>query len=431
MQNTPASSMASDAQGGQEYPWLASYPEEADWYQEFSAAPLFKILDEAAATHPDTVCTNFLGSIITYREIAQRVDATARALQEIGVARGDRVGLFLPNSPTFIIYYYAILKTGATVVNYNPLYSIEELAFQVRDSGTKLMVTLDLKVLFDKVDALIGDGVLDRAIVASFRNLLPSAKSVLFRLFKSRELAQPDKSANADHLKLDSEIVDLEANAPFTPQHIDPYEDLAVIQYTGGTTGTPKGAMLTHANLSIQTQQVKAWGTHLDDGTERFFGALPFFHVFAMTVVMNSAIARKSEMILMPRFVLDDALKLISKTKPTVMPGVPTLFNAMLEHPKLSSFDLSSLKFCISGGAALPIDVKTRFEDLTGAKLVEGYGLSETAPVATCNPAYGSSKRARLVSRFRRHESHFAILKIPPRRSRAVRRAKCALPAHR
>jgi long-chain acyl-CoA synthetase len=178
----------------------------------------------------------------------------------------------------------------------------------------------------------------------------------------------------------------------FETAQIEPEEDIAVLQYTGGTTGTPKGAMLTHANVTINVQQVSDWAPELADAEERMMAILPFFHVFAMTVVMNYGIWRAAELVIMPRFVLDDALKLISKTKPSVMPGVPTLFNAIINHQKLDSFDLSSLKFCLSGGAALPLEVKNRFESLTGCKLVEGYGLSETSPVLTSNPLIGPVK---------------------------------------
>ena len=168
--------------------------------------------------------------------------------------------------------------------------------------------------------------------------------------------------------------------------------DVAVLQYTGGTTGTPKGAMLTHANISVNCQQGAAWATNLESGQERTLAALPFFHVFAMTAVMNFALQEGAEIVIMPRFVLDDAMKLIDKTKPTVMPGVPTMFIAMLNHPKLKSFDLSSLKYCVSGGAPLPVDVKERFEKVTGCKVVEGYGLSEASPSVTCNPVEGPVK---------------------------------------
>jgi long-chain acyl-CoA synthetase len=176
------------------------------------------------------------------------------------------------------------------------------------------------------------------------------------------------------------------------PVAIDPMKDVAVLQYTGGTTGTPKGAMLTHANVYVNVQQVSSASPDLADGVERVLGVLPFFHVFALTVVMNLGIAHAAEIIIMPRFALDDALKLIDKTRPTIMPGVPTLFNAIMNHPQIGSFDLSSLKFCLSGGAALPIEVKQRFEAVTGCKVVEGYGLSESSPVVTCNPLEGPVK---------------------------------------
>jgi long-chain acyl-CoA synthetase len=174
-----------------------------------------------------------------------------------------------------------------------------------------------------------------------------------------------------------------------TPVALDLMRDVAVLQYTGGTTGTPKGAMLTHANLSANVAMMRAWALNCSEGEERVMGVLPFFHVFGMTTVMNFAISIGAEMVLMPRFEILQALKLINATKPTVMPGVPTLFNAMMLHPKLKKYDLSSLKFCISGGAALPVELKREFEKLSGCKLVEGYGLSETAPVATCNPIMG------------------------------------------
>jgi long-chain acyl-CoA synthetase len=335
-------------------------------------------------------CTNFFGRTLDYAEIGRLTERTAAGLQKLGVKKGTKVGLFLPNSPTFIIYYFAVLKCGGTVVNYNPLYTVDELAFQVEDSGTELMVTLDLKMLFDKVEALLQSGTLSRAIVCSFPALLPPVKSVLYRLLKSSNLARPLASPVAAKIIPGADV--LQHGERPQPVAISPYEDIAVLQYTGGTTGTPKGAMLTHANVHINTQQVAAWAPELEQADERILAILPFFHVFAMTGVMNLGIAKASEIVIMPRFVLDDALKLIDKTKPTIMPGVPTLFNAIMNHPRLKNYDLSSLKFCISGGAPLPVEVKTQFQKLTDCKLVEGYGLSEASPVVTCNPFEGPVK---------------------------------------
>jgi long-chain acyl-CoA synthetase len=371
-------------------PWLSRYPAGVDWDMPLEVAPLHSLLDDAVGRHGNLPCTHFLGKTLPYAEIGQLVEHAAAGLQRLGVKKGTKVGLFLPNSPTFIIYFFATLKAGGTVVNYNPLYTVRELADQIKDSDTELMVTLDLKVLFDKVDDLLQSGVLARAIVCSFPALLPAAKAALFRLFKSKDLARPLTSPAADRIVLEGDVIGEGGSPAKVP--IDPLTDVAVLQYTGGTTGTPKGAMLSHANVYVNVQQVSAWAPDLVDGAERVLGVLPFFHVFALTVVMNFCIGKAAEIIIMPRFSLDDALHLIDRTKPTVMPGVPTLFNAMTHHPKVQNHDLSSLKFCLSGGAALPLEVKERFQSLTGCKVVEGYGLSEASPVATCNPLDGPVK---------------------------------------
>jgi long-chain acyl-CoA synthetase len=377
---------------GQEpaHPWLKRYPAGVDWNAALTPQAVYDLLATAVQKYPTRPCANFLGKTLTYQEIGQRAAQAAAGLKALGVRKGTSVGLLLPNCPTYLIYYYGILQAGGTVVNYNPLYTLEELTFQLRDSQTELLVSLDLKLLFDKVEALLAAGTLKRAIVASFPALLPGAKSVLFKLFRSKDLARPDKSPVAAKLIADAKVMDHAPDA--RPVPVDPENDVAVLQYTGGTTGTPKGAMLTHANISINCQQGAAWAVNLQPGQERALAALPFFHVFAMTAVMNFAVSQGAELVIMPRFVLDDAMKLIDKNKPTVMPGVPTMFNAILNHPRLKSFDLSSLKYCVSGGAPLPVELKQRFEQLTGCKVVEGYGLTEASPSVTCNPVEGPVK---------------------------------------
>lgn len=372
------------------YPWLAHYPAHADWHEQFEAKPLYCLIDDAVQRFGDRPATNFLGKSLTYRDIGRLVDRAAAGLVRLGVTKGTKVGLMLPNSPTFIIYYFGIAKAGGTVVNFNPLYTVEELARQIEDSGTEIMVTLDLKILFDKIETLLAQDKLPRAIVASFRALLPGAKSVLFRLFKGRDLAWPGASPTSGRIIRDADVLDNDGK--ITPPPIDPLTDVAVLQYTGGTTGVPKGAMLTHANVYINVHQSVAWVSGIRPGAERVLGALPFFHVFAMTAVMNFSIAIGAEIVIMPRFVLADAMALITKTKPTFMPGVPTMFVAMLNHPKLGSFDLSSLKFCLSGGAPLLLETKRQFERLTGCKVVEAYGLSEASPGVTINPLDGPVK---------------------------------------
>ncbi len=209
-------------------------------------------------------------------------------------------------------------------------------------------------------------------------------------MFKAKDLARPTASPVADKLVLESAL--MANDGRYVPTSIDPSSEVAVLQYTGGTTGTPKGAMLTHANVYLNVRQVAAWCPDLERGTEKVLGVLPFFHVFAMTVVMNFGIAMAAEIVIMPRFVLDEALKLIDKARPSIMPGVPTLFNAILNHPKIKSHDLTSLEFCLSGGAPLPLEVKQKFEAVTGRRLVEGYGLSEASPVVTVNPLEGTVK---------------------------------------
>jgi len=367
-----------------QHPWVASYPPGVSWDQHFTPRPLYTLLDEAVAAHAHRPCTNFLGKVTTYGEIGDLVDRAAAGLQKLGFGRGSRIGLFLPNSPTYLVYYYAILKIGGIVVNYNPLYAVEELIKQVKDSETELMVTLDLAVLFEKVEALLKAGVLPRAVVCSFPGLLPATKSILFRMFKGKQLAQVNKSPVADRIIFEAEVLGNGGRPELPP--IDPENDLAVLQYTGGTTGIPKGAMLTHANLYVNVLQVAAFAPELETARHRVLAVLPFFHVFAMTVVLNFGVMKAAEMILMPRFVLEEAMELIEDLKPSILPGVPTLFNALMNHPRFASLDVSSLRYCLSGGAALPVEVKQRFEKLTGCKLVEGYGLSETSPVVTANP---------------------------------------------
>lgn len=365
------------------YPWIQSYPEGVAWDIPLKPESLSAVLERSVARFPDRTCTNFLGRKTSYAEIGAHVDRAAKGLQSLGVGKGTKVGLLLPNCPAFVIFYFAILKTGATVVNCNPLYTTQELDHQITDSETELLVTLDLAVLFDKASALLERGNLKKAIICPFTGMLPPLKSFLFRLLKSKTLAYTTSGRAPSRIVFESDVLD--NDGAFKRVKIAPKSDVAVLQYTGGTTGTPKGAMLTHANLTVNIQQVEAWATNLGD-EEKILGVIPLFHIFAMTTVLNFGVARGFEMVLVPKFDLDQALNLIGKIRPSIFPGVPTIYNAILHHPKANSTDLSSLKFCISGGAALPVEVKRGFERLASCELVEGYGLSETSPVATCNP---------------------------------------------
>ena len=381
---------AQPAQPPARYPWLKTYPKNVDWNAPLKGVPLQSLLEKTAADYGSRVCSNFMGKTLTYAEINGLANKVAAGLQKRGVRKGVNVGLLLPNTPTFIIFYYGILKAGGTVVNFNPLYTVEELSHQARDARLQMMVTLDLAALFPKAQAVLANNAVDSLVIAPFAPLLPGLKSVLFKLLKKKDVADWRASPHGNRIIDYNNLIDNDGRPD--PVSIDPVNDVAVLQYTGGTTGTPKGAMLTHANLSINAQQAALWAPELVQGGERVMGILPFFHVFAMTSVMNFAIAKAATMILVPRFELKEGLKLIRKVKPTVMPGVPTLYNALMNSADLRPGDLASLKFCISGGAPLPIEIKRGFEKISGCHLVEGYGLSETSPSATCNPIAGVSK---------------------------------------
>ncbi|MGI9434159.1 MAG: long-chain-fatty-acid--CoA ligase, partial [Geminicoccaceae bacterium] len=363
------------------YPWEAHYPKGLTWDEDLGELPLYTLLDQAVETYGNRPCLDFLGRKSTYKEIGHMVDRAAKGLQELGVRRGTRVGLFLPNCPYYVIAFFAVLKAGGTIVNFNPLYAEREIARQIDDSHTTIMVTLNIRGMYPKAAARLADTCLEKIIVGSMGGLLPWRERTLFALLKRKEIA--DVIHDEHHITFKK----LSANdGKFEPAAIDPGNDIAVLQYTGGTTGLPKGAELTHAALYANTQQVRIWATEAKAGHEKVVGVLPLFHVFGMTAVMNSSLASGFEIILQPRFRLDQLLKLIDQQKPTVMLGVPTMYSAINGSKLLADYDLSSLKYCISGGAPLPSKVQQDFERVTGCTLVEGYGLTEAGPVCTINP---------------------------------------------
>ena len=373
---------------GAAQPWLAGYPGNVDWHAEIPVRPLYALLDEAVARYAERCCIDFLDKRYSYREIGELANRVAKGLRRLGVKRGAKVGLFLPNCPYAVIFYYGILKAGGTVVNFNPLYAERELIHQIEDSDTEIMVTLDLKALCGKLLPLVKKTGLKTVIVCSMAAILPFPKNILFPVAKRKEIA---RFADGDRTVSFDEVV---ANdGAVVPPEIDPRTEIALLQYTGGTTGVPKGAMLTHANAVANAMQLRLWAPALGGQAEKILGVLPLFHVFAMTVVMNHGLLLGAEMILLPRFDLKQLLKTIDKKKPTVFVGVPTLYAAINNAKETASTNLRSLKYCISGGAPLPLEVKHRFEELSGCVLVEGYGLSETAPVATCNPFLGENRR--------------------------------------
>ena len=337
------------------------------------------LLDQTVARTPEAPALDFLGRRYTYRQLGELVTRAARGLQTLGVKAGDRVGLCLPNTPYFPIFYFAALKLGAVIVNFNPLYVERELEFQIKDSGTTVMVTVDLAQIHGKLAKVAVSSGLRKIVVCPFAAALPAAKGLLFSLFKRGDVGR----WRGDDLHVGYFELMSERTAPTLPK-VDPGE-VAVIQYTGGTTGQPKGATLTHANLSANCAQVIHHVGEIETA-QRIVGVLPLFHVFALTYVLNYGVAIGAELVLLPRFELGAALKTVRSRKVTNFPAVPTIYSAINNAPARVRGDLSSLQYCISGGAPLPVEVKAKFEQLTGCTVVEGYGLSETSPVVSTNP---------------------------------------------
>ena len=368
-------------------PWLGVYPKGLDWNMAIEERAVFALLDEAALRYPDHCAIDFLGKRSSYRGLAGLVARAVCGFRKLGVQKGVRVGLFLPNCPYYVIAFFAILKAGGTVVNFNPLYAEQELLHQIEDSETEILVTLDLDRLQRKIAGLAGRCRLRRIIVCSMLAALPFPKDLGFRLFKWRELARiaPDGL----YMPFDALIAN---DGECEVAAVDPGVDLAALQYTGGTTGTPKGVRLTHANLHANALQISRWFTGAEQGRERILAVLPLFHAFGMTAIMNLALALGGALIMLPRFDPRELLRTIERTRATLLLGVPTIFRALVEFPAIGRYDLSSLKVCVSGGNSLPADLQERFEALTRCRLAEGYGLTECSPVVACNPFEGAGK---------------------------------------
>lgn len=317
----------------------------------------------------------------------EQVDRLATALHKQGVQKQDRVALFLPNCPQSVIAYYAALRLGAIVVQINPLYVERELKYQLEDAGVEILIALDL--LYPKIRNIRGTVPLKQVILTSIKDYLPFPLNRLYTLkqFKDRSRIKIRKEEEVLYL------TELIKEHPSAPPNIEVKpQDIALLQYTGGTTGTSKGVILTHRNLVVNAVQCRNGLPKLRDGEETVLAVLPFFHVFGMTVAMNLAIYAGFSMVLLPRFEVAKVLKAIDKYKPTFFPGVPTMYVAINNYPKLHRYDLSSLKFCLSGAAPLPLEVMERFEAITGSRIVEGYGLTEASPVTHCNPVWGLRK---------------------------------------
>lgn len=374
-------------------PWTDSYLHPTQWNQHFEPLSVHDMFLRAASQMGKAPLADFMGRKYRYDEMAANVRQFARGLQLRGIGQGQKVGLFLPNVPHYIIAYYGTMLAGATVVNFSPLYTVDELSHQVADSGTAILVTVSAAALLPTAMKVLNQSSLKQLIVGSVAEALSPIKSIAYRLFKRNEIAAiPD----------DARIIEFAGfmanDGQCEPWPCDPEKDVAQLQYTGGTTGTPKGAMLTHQNISANARQINLLDPHsrinnpANAFTDRILGVLPFFHVFANATVLNRTINNGGEIVMLPRFEAKAALAAINRTKVTSLPGVPTMYQALLDHPDIARTDFSSLRACISGGAPLAAELKSRFERRSGAVVIEGYGLTESSGVISCNPYEGLNK---------------------------------------
>ena len=363
------------------------YPEGISPHLTYSGDTLVDKFNRAALRYSGRVAVDFFGEELRYSQLEQLCAAIAGGLHKQGVRKGGRVALLLPNCPYYPAFYFAALKLGAIVVNCNPLYTESELERQLRDAEADFVITVNLRLTADKILSLMGKRVVRKAVVCDFAASLPRLKRFFFRILKRRQLTSARLPQGAMSL---AEL--LKAAPPPPPVSLSP-DDIAVLQYTGGTTGVSKGAVLTHGNLAVNVEQALRWFPTFRQGQERILCILPFFHVFAMTALMNLGLFNGARLILMPRFDLKQTLRKFHKAKPTVFAAVPSLYGALNGHPLLKKYDLGSLRFCISGGAALPYEVGRAFEKISGCRVVEGYGLSETSPLVSCNPISGLARK--------------------------------------
>jgi long-chain acyl-CoA synthetase len=366
--------------------WLAHYDPGVPATLEYPHEPLHRLLEQSADRFPDRIATSFFGATLTYRELDALSNRFAQALERLGVSKGDRVGLLLPNCPQFVICYFGALKLGAVVVANNPLYVEREIEHQFKDAGIGIAVVFSRR--YPLVNSVRASTRLTRVIVTNIKDYFPPFLRFMYTLVKEKKEGDRQKLREGD-LDLKSVLASSPATRP--DKRVSP-DDLALLQYTGGTTGVPKAAMASHANLVADTLQLKAWLDIPEDRATRFLAAIPFFHVYGMVACMSVALATGSTLYLHPRFAVEDVLKTIQNDGIDYFPGVPAMYVAVNNSPLTPKYNLKSIKACVSGAAPLPLEVKRKFEALTGGKLLEGYGLSE-APTAThANPLNGENR---------------------------------------
>lgn len=374
-----------------EKPWFKFWPEGVPKHIEYPEIPLSDFLRRSAEKYPNNTAIVYFDGKITYKELDLAVDKFATALTDLGVNKGDRVAIFLPNTPQFIIAYYGTLKIGAIETAISPLHKERELEFELRDSEAETIVVIDM--LYPIVEKVLDKTKLRNVIITSLKDYMPKIKSFLGSILGKIPSHKVERKSNVYFFK--EMLSRYEARPP--KLEINPKEALAAIQYTGGTTGVPKGVMLTHMNLVSNTVMCAEW-LKGEEAKETSLAVLPLFHSYGMTTGMNAPIYMAEKIILLPRFDPVSTFQTIQKYKVTVFCGVPTMYAILLSHPDLKKYDYTSVRFCISGAAALPPEVQKKFMEITEGVLVEGYGLTECSPVTHCNPLDKTMKTVKVGS---------------------------------
>ncbi len=368
--------------------WLEFYEEGVPKEYTPTGETLNDLFQQAVDTHPEDPVAWFFGRSFSFREMEEMTARLTASLRELGIGKGDRVAIILPNLPQYIAAHFAILRAGAVVVPNNPLYTDKELAYQLKDSGARVAITLDL--LVPKIERIWESTGLEHCIVCKVNDYLPG---ILKYLYPVKAFLQGQRASvpSDDRYSMFTDRVNAADPSGGAPAEVED-TDLAMLLYTGGTTGRSKGAILTHRNLHSNVCQTVSWLTDVQDGKEVIMAALPFFHSYGLTTCLHLSFRTKSPTVLVPKFEVAQVLKEIHERRVTIFCGVPTMYVAINTYPKVGKYDLSSVRACISGAAPLPLEVQKTFEKITGGRLVEGYGLSEASPVCVANPVYGKRK---------------------------------------
>jgi long-chain acyl-CoA synthetase len=368
--------------------WHSSYDPEVPPSREYPETCLPLVLEQNARSVPDSIAIDFFGARLTYSELYDHVTRLANGLKRMGAGPGTKIAIMLPNTPQCVIAYYAALWLGAIVVMTNPLYVERELTHQWKDSEAEFLFILDH--LYPKAEKVLPKTGIKKVIATGIKDYLPTHLRYLYPIRARLQKLFTSVPFDGDRVLSFRKLVAQNRAEPFACA-AEP-DGLALLQYTGGTTGIAKGAMLTHRNLVSNVVQLTTWFPDLNCGKERFLSVLPFFHAFGLAVALNLAIYTGCSVIAMPRFDADDIIRTIRKKRATIFPGVPSIYTALLAHPKVDSFDLTSIRFCVTGAAPMPVEIIRRFEQKTHSIIVEGYGLSEASPVTHANPIYGTHK---------------------------------------